>query len=597
MAYQVGIDMGATWTAAAVCRAGGGAEPAALGEHARAVPTVAHAGPDGAFSTGETAERRAAADPRSAVRGIPARVGDPTPVLLGREPVLGEALAARIVAAAVRHVARREGGPPEHVAVVHPAGWGAHKTGALRAALAGHGVGPASLVPGPLAAVAGAGAVVPHDAVVVVVDLGGTTCDTAVVRGGALLAAGDVVPVGGAVLDEAVFAHVREALGAGWEGLDGEDPAVLTAVARLRRDCTTAREVLSDDTVAQVPVMLPGLHTTVRIGRAEFEDAIRPALVDVVDAAVRTAAAAGAAPGALLLVGGAARTPLVVEALSSALGLPALPLPDPGGVVVAGAALLARAAAGGPVRVDRRGPVGPSVAAAGAAAAGGAAAGGAVAGSAAARSAAGAAGAGPTGTAGLAAASRDAGAAPTRIVAPPRPASPSRPGGPADEEVARPPRRPGRFAGPSPAARRGRAVLAGVVGSAVALGAIGVAIALAGQGAPGAAATTPPAVSAVPSAVVEPLSVPPTTTEPEPEPQAPPPRTAAPPPRTTTTAPRTTTAPPTTTTTTTTPAPPTTDPTTAPDEPEPVGGGGAGGSTDAAASGAAPAAAAATGAS
>ncbi|MCX6467675.1 MAG: Hsp70 family protein, partial [Pseudonocardiales bacterium] len=346
MSYQVGIDMGGTVTAAAVCRAGGGpAEHVPLGEHARTVPTVVHAGPDGAFVIGDAAERRAAQDPHHAVRGLPARVGDPTPVLLGREPVPGEVLAARVVAALVRQVARREDGPPEHVAVTHPAGWGAHRTGALRAALAGHGVGPLTLVPGPLAAVAATPGL-PPAAPVAVLDLGGSTCDTAVVQGDRLLAAGDVLAVGGADLDEAVFAHVRAVLGAAWDGLDPTDPAVLAAVARLRRDGTTAREVLSDDTVAQVPVMLPGVHTTVRLGRAEFEDAVRPVLADAVEALRRTVAASGVEPAALLLVGGASRTPLVVELVSTGLGLPVTPVADPGGAVVAGAALLARAAAG-----------------------------------------------------------------------------------------------------------------------------------------------------------------------------------------------------------------------------------------------------------
>ncbi len=375
MSYQVGIDMGGTWTGAAVCRAGNTA-PFSLGEHARAVPTVVYAGPDGTFLVGDAAERRAATDPHRAVRGVPARVGDPTPVLLGREPVPGDVLAARFVAAVVRQVARRENGPPDRVGLTHPAGWGAHRVGALRAALAGHGVGPLTLVPGPVAAVTAAG--LPLDAVVAVLDLGGSTCDTAVVRGEQLLAAGDVTPVGGADLDEAVFAHVRAVLGAQWDALDATDPAVLAAVTRLRRDATTAREVLSDDTVAQVPVMLPGVHTTVRLGRAEFEDMIRPVLVEAVDALRRTVAASGAEPDTLLLVGGASRTPLVVELASAGLGLATTPVSDPGSAAVVGAALLARAAAGGPL--PRRAGTAAGGSAAGGSAAGGSNTGGSAAG-------------------------------------------------------------------------------------------------------------------------------------------------------------------------------------------------------------------------
>ena len=62
--YQLGVDLGTTWSAAAVCRAGGLApEPVALGEHANAVASAVYAGADGSFLLGEAAERRALSDP------------------------------------------------------------------------------------------------------------------------------------------------------------------------------------------------------------------------------------------------------------------------------------------------------------------------------------------------------------------------------------------------------------------------------------------------------------------------------------------------------------------------------------------------------
>ena len=77
---------------------------------------------------------------------------------------------------------------------------------------------------------------------------------------------------------------MREALGDAWDGLDPDDPAVHTAVAGLRRECTAAKETLSADTEVMIPVLLPGLHTMVRLGRTEFEDMIRPAIVETVEA-------------------------------------------------------------------------------------------------------------------------------------------------------------------------------------------------------------------------------------------------------------------------------------------------------------------------
>ena len=66
--------------------------------------------------------------------------------------------------------------------------------------------------------------------------------------------------------------------------LDPDDPEVTVGLARLRRDCVEAKEALSTDVDTLVPVALPGLSTTVRITRAEFEAMIRPALAETIAA-------------------------------------------------------------------------------------------------------------------------------------------------------------------------------------------------------------------------------------------------------------------------------------------------------------------------
>ncbi|QJY47084.1 Hsp70 family protein [Pseudonocardia broussonetiae] len=585
--YQLGVDLGTTWSAAAVCRDGARtAEPVPLGEHGHAVASAVFAGADGSFLLGEAAERRALSDPDRVVREFKRRIGDPTPVLVGREPVPAEVLAARFVAALVRQVSQREGGPPSRIAVTHPAGWGPHKTAALRAALAAQGVGPLVLLSEPQAAAVGYASAerVEAGSVVAVYDLGGGTFDAAVVRkdprgGFALLGTPEGIErLGGVDFDEAVFAHVRDAIGPAWAELDGTDPAVLEAVARLRRECTAAKEALSVDTVVQVPVMLPGLHTRVRLGRAEFEDMVRPAIAETVDALARALASAGVAPAdvaTLLLVGGSSRMPLVTELVSAGIGRPASADVDPKGVIAAGAALVARGASapaaealaahgagamstddGSAARVaalraaaSREGSVRDAAArdatvravpvrgaAVGSAAAGGAAVGGAAAGGAAVGGAAvggpgrGAAGPGPAGEPPV-----------TRALRPPRPARPF-----AEVEAA--------------ATRRAipRRVLAAAAASVLAAGVLGGAILFANRAGPDASAATPdpttlsrvePAAPTTTTAAPEPVEP-----EPEPEPPAPEPE-PEPAPRT---APRTA-APPAPTT-----APPTIDPTTAP---------------------------------
>ena len=92
--------------------------------------------------------------------------------------------------------------------------------------------------------------------------------------------------LGGVDFDDAVFSHVRNSVGEALDRLDPADEEVLAAVARLRRDCVEAKEALSADTEVRIPVLLPGLQTTVRLVRGEFEEMIR----DDVEASVEVAA-------------------------------------------------------------------------------------------------------------------------------------------------------------------------------------------------------------------------------------------------------------------------------------------------------------------
>ena len=271
--------------------------------------------------------------------------------MVGRRPVSPDELAARFLAKLVDDVARREGGVAARVAVTHPASFGPHRMGALHAALAEQGLGSAMLVAEPVAAAAGyaAGARVEPGATVGVYDLGGGRCDATVLRrerdGFTIVGAPEGVEnFGGSDLDEVVLAHVREALGPAWEELDPADPDVLAAVADLRRAVVAAKEALSHDTEVLVPVALPGVRTQVRLGRAEFEEMIRPALAETAEAMRRALDGAGTSPAdlaALVLVGGSSRIPLVPQLLSEEFGRDVTVAPDPLGVVAVGAALVA----------------------------------------------------------------------------------------------------------------------------------------------------------------------------------------------------------------------------------------------------------------
>jgi molecular chaperone DnaK len=351
MSYRVGIDFGTTFTAAAVHRDGEQAvELVPLGDNRAAVPSVVFVAPDGSLVMGDAAARRAVTDPDRVVREVKRRIGDETPLLVAGEPIEAHTVAACFVRWVVDRVAEREGAPPEGLALTHPVSWGRHKCTLLTEALAAQGIDSVHLVPEPAAAAFAYAAArkVPPGAAVCVYDLGGGTFDAAIVRrlddGGFELAGSPegIESLGGVDFDEAVFEHVRAAVGAQWTELDFDDPLVRTAAAALRRECTEAKEALSADTEVTIPVMLPGLSTRVRMVRTELEQLVAPAIAQTVEAMRRACASAGLSADelhAVLLAGGSSRIPLVAQQVSAALDHPVTVDADPKAVVASGAAL------------------------------------------------------------------------------------------------------------------------------------------------------------------------------------------------------------------------------------------------------------------
>jgi actin-like ATPase involved in cell morphogenesis len=353
MGYQLGIDLGTTYTAAAVCQAderhAAGADVVTLGARSATVASVMYLADDGSVLVGEAAERRALTDPDRVVREFKRRIGDEIPLMIGGRPYQAHELGARMIRWVVDLVTEREGGPPRRIAVTHPASWGPHKKDLLGRALRDVGLSVTFLAEPQAAAVSYASAErVDPGSTVAVYDLGGGTFDAAVVRktpsgGFELLGQPEGLErLGGVDFDEAVFGHVRDSLGAALDNVDPEDPDVLSAVARLRRECVEAKEALSSDTEATIPVLLPELRTQTRITRGEFESMIRPALEQTIGALRRAVGSAGLTPAdlnAVLLVGGSSRIPLVSELVSDELGRPVAVDADPKTAIAMGAAL------------------------------------------------------------------------------------------------------------------------------------------------------------------------------------------------------------------------------------------------------------------
>ncbi len=350
MTYALGIDLGTTFTAAAVARSGR-VEIVGLGNHAAAIPSAVLLREDGELLVGDAAIRRGQQEPARLAKEFKRRLGDATPIILGHTPYSSERLMAMIVRWVVDAVSERNGSPPSSVTIAHPANWGPYKRELLQQAAALAGLDRVHYVSEPEAAAVhfAAGERVDKGGVVAVYDLGGGTFDAAVLRrvDGRFVTLGEpqgIERLGGIDFDEAVFSHVRQTLGAGLTSLDLDDPSVRASVVRLREECVAAKEALSDDSEAIVPVMLPGLQTSVRITRPEFEQMIRPVLRETVTMLQRAIQLAGVTPAglsAVVLAGGSSRIPLVAEMVGEALGRPVSVDAHPKHTVAMGAARLA----------------------------------------------------------------------------------------------------------------------------------------------------------------------------------------------------------------------------------------------------------------
>jgi molecular chaperone DnaK len=352
MGYQLGVDLGTTYTGAALYR-DGRVEVVPLGDRSTVMPSVAFVRPDGDVLVGVAANRRAVLEPERVAREFKRRVGDPTPLVVGGSPYPADALMAHLLRAVVAEVAEREGAYPDGLALTHPANWGAYKLDFLRQVVAHAEVAcPVTYLSEPEAAAMhyAAGERVPAGTVVAVYDLGGGTFDAAVLRrseAGGFEVAGQpqgIERLGGVDFDAGIFAHVDQALAGAVSSLEWDDEAAVQAVARLRTECVEAKEALTRDTDVVIPVALPDRNHAVRLTRAEFEAMIRPALGETITALRRALASAGVEPAdvhAVLLVGGSSRIPLVAQMVSAELGRPTAVDAHPKHAVAQGAAIAA----------------------------------------------------------------------------------------------------------------------------------------------------------------------------------------------------------------------------------------------------------------
>lgn len=361
MSYQLGVDLGTTYTAAAVYR-DGRAQIAELGSRAAAVPSVVFVKDDEALLIGEAATRRGVGEPGRLAREFKRRFGDPTPLILGGSPYAADALMAKMLRWVVHAVEQQEGGSPDRVTVSHPANWGQYKKDLLEQALRLANLTDAETITEPEAAAIyyASNERVESGTIVAVYDLGGGTFDAAVLRktpeGFDIMGRPEGIEhLGGVDFDQAILARVDQATNGALTGLDLSDPATAKAAARLRDEIIDAKEALSSDTDASIPVVFPHLQTEIRITRSEFEEMVRPSIGETIAALRRALDSAGvSAPevSKVLLVGGSSRIPMVAQMISAELGRPVAVDAHPKHAIPLGAALAAAGVAAQPEETE-----------------------------------------------------------------------------------------------------------------------------------------------------------------------------------------------------------------------------------------------------
>ncbi|MDT7665794.1 MAG: molecular chaperone DnaK [Pseudonocardiales bacterium] len=356
MSYSLGVDLGTTFVAAAIARPTG-AEMLTLSPQSVVAPALVYLREDGTLVTGDAARRRAVSRPDRVGREFKRRLGDPTPVMLGGTSFAVTDLLGALLRDVLRQVVSLEGGPPDQVVLTHPANWGPFRRGLFEEVPTNAGLSDTLTITEPEAAAAHyASSRRLHDGqIVAVYDLGGGTFDATILRGARdgveiLGRPEGIERLGGVDFDESVLEFVNVTSGGALDGLDMTDLQTALAIARLRQDCVLAKESLSLDTEAIIPVFLPDRHFEVKLTRAEFEGMVRGPIESTTQALVRTLRSAKLEPSdlsAVLLVGGSSRIPLVARMVSDALGCKTVVDTHPKYTVALGAASIAAAAGGG----------------------------------------------------------------------------------------------------------------------------------------------------------------------------------------------------------------------------------------------------------
>ena len=290
MSYSLGIDLGTTFTAAAVYE-NGQARIIDLSDQSATMPSIIYLDENGSYLVGDSAMRRASTEPARAAQQFKRRFGDTAPIFIGGAPLSADALTAELLKSVIVLVSERQGGPPDAITLTHPANWGGYKLELFDQTVRRAGLDSVINITEPEAAVLHYAQLerVPNNSLIAVFDLGGGTFDAAIVRktdaGTEFIGRPEGIDrLGGIDFDQAIYAFVAGHLDGAIEELDLDNATNRAAIERLHRECVDAKVGLSLDEAVSIPVLLPSTQTTIRITRVEFEGLIRPVLTQAIDA-------------------------------------------------------------------------------------------------------------------------------------------------------------------------------------------------------------------------------------------------------------------------------------------------------------------------
>ncbi|MBF0285028.1 MAG: Hsp70 family protein [Magnetococcales bacterium] len=356
--WIIGIDLGTTNSEAAVYRNG---RPEILpDEEGRLIlPSWVGVTEEGAILVGEAARNQYAAFPERTVRSIKRRMGESAKVAMGGKEYSPQEISAMILRRLKTIAEARLGEPLARAVITVPAYFSDAQRQATREAGRIAGLEVMRIVNEPTAAALVYEAGHQRAGRILVYDLGGGTFDVSVVR----LEEGVVEVIsshgdnhlGGDDFDQRIVNHLLDQL----QSQGVASSAMTTRVmARLSRAAETAKIQLTDHPFVRIEeehlLTWKGqpVHLAVELSREGYEGMIGP-LIEGTLAAVHTALqGAGLTArdiGSVLLVGGAARTPLVRRRLEEIFGFPPRGEVNPELCVALGAAIQAAALQGSPV--------------------------------------------------------------------------------------------------------------------------------------------------------------------------------------------------------------------------------------------------------